>query len=88
MPRPIRIISTPSRRRPNAVLETVHEQIKALEEQIRIDPSAYTLPPRPEIPEPKLPVEPDGMPLIDSAWSWSEQCRRLIASKAYDGAGE
>jgi hypothetical protein len=72
----------------NAVLETVREQIKALEEQIRIDPSAYELPPRPDLPEPEIAAEPDGLPLVDSAWSWAEQSRRLIASKAYDGAGE
>ena len=29
-----------------------------------------------------------GLPLLDSVWSFAEQCRRLIASKAYrDGAG-
>jgi hypothetical protein len=37
------------------------------------------------LPEPEIAVEPDGLPLIDSAWSWAEQSRRLIASKAYDG---
>jgi hypothetical protein len=66
-------------------LETVREQIQALEEQIRIDPRDYRLPPRPDLPEPEITVEPDGSPLIDSGWSWAEQSRRLIASKAYDG---
>ena len=47
-----------------------------------------SLPPRPDIPEPNLPGEPDGLPLVDSAWPWAEQSRRLIASKAYDGAAE
>jgi hypothetical protein len=70
----------------NEMLETVREQIKALEEQIRIDPSDYALPPRPDLCEPEIIVEPDGQPLIDSSWSWAEQSRRLIASKAYDGA--
>jgi hypothetical protein len=72
----------------NEMLETVREQIKALEEQIRIDPGDYKLPERPDLPEPELTVEPDGLPLVDSAWSWAEQSKRLIASKAYDGAGE
>jgi hypothetical protein len=71
----------------NALLEPVREQIKALEEQIRIDPSDYEFPGRPEIPEPEITAEPDGLPLIDSAWLWAEQTRALIASKAYDGAG-
>jgi hypothetical protein len=66
------------------VLETVREQIRQLEEQIRIDPRDYQLPERPELPEPEITAEPDGLPLIDSAWPWAEQSRRLIASKAYD----
>ena len=49
----------------NEVLETVREQIKALEEQIRIDPRDYALPDRPDLPEPEITVEPDGMPLVD-----------------------
>jgi hypothetical protein len=70
-----------------ALLEPVREQIKALEEQVRIDTTDYELPARPDMPEPELTVEPDGKPLVDSAWPWAEQSRRLIASKAYDGAG-
>ena len=70
------------------MLETVREQIEALQEQIRIDPGDYELPPRPPMPEPEIAVEPDGLPLVDSAWAWAEQSRRLIASKAYDGAAE
>jgi hypothetical protein len=70
------------------MLEKVREQIKALEEQIRIDPGDYELPKRPQRPEPEITAEPDGLPLVDSAWSWAEQSRRLIASKAYDGASE
>ena len=33
------------------------------------------------MPEPEIAVEPDGLPLVNSAWSWAEQTRRLIASK-------
>jgi hypothetical protein len=72
----------------NEAIETVREQIRALEEQIRIDPRDYELPGCPDLPEPEIAAEPDGSPLIDSAWSWAEQSRRLIASKAYDGVGE
>jgi hypothetical protein len=70
----------------NELLAPVREQIKALEEQVRIDTTDYELPARPDMPEPEITVEPDGKPLIDSAWSWAEQPRRLIASKAYGGA--
>lgn len=65
----------------NEVLDTVREQIHQLEEQIRIDPRAYELPGRPDLPEPDITVEAD-LPLIDSAWPWAEQSGRLIASKA------
>jgi hypothetical protein len=68
----------------NGALEGLREQIRQLEEQIRIDPRDYDLPRRPDLPEPEIAVEPDGLPLIDSAWPWTEQSRRLIASKAYD----
>ena len=69
----------------NEMLETVREQIRELEGQIRIDPGDYELPPPPDVPEPAIAVEPDGLPLVDSAWPWMEQSRRLVASKAYDG---
>ena len=49
----------------NEVLATVREQIKALEEQIRIDTRDYELPARPDMPEPEITVEPDGLPLVD-----------------------
>ena len=71
----------------NEALDRLRQEIERLSEQLSIDPSGYELPPRPALPEPEITVEPDGQPLIDSAWSWAEQSRRLIASKAYDGAG-
>jgi hypothetical protein len=71
----------------NEALDAVRQEIERLSEQIRIDPSGYSLPPRPVLPEPEITAEPDGLPLIDSDWSWADQSRRLIASKAYDGAG-
>jgi hypothetical protein len=36
------------------------------------------------IPEPVLDVEPNGLPLIDSDWSFAEQTARLIAEKRYE----
>jgi hypothetical protein len=72
----------------DAALQTVREQLRVIEEQIRIEPGDYELPGRPDLPEPEITVEPDGSPLIDSAWAWAEQSRRLIASKAYEEAGK
>ena len=69
------------------MLETLQVEIERLNRELAIDPSGYALP-NPVIPRSEITVEPDGKPLIDSAWSWSEQSRRLIASKAYNGAGE
>ena len=47
-----------------------------------------------ELPEvPEIPAgSTDGVdglpsPLIDSSWGCAEQCRRLIAHKAYEGNG-
>jgi hypothetical protein len=72
----------------NEALEQIRAEVEALAERIRIDTSSYELPEPPPVPEPILPPADDGLPLIDSDWDFADQCRRLIASKAYDGAGE
>jgi hypothetical protein len=57
---------------------------------MRIDTDDFDLP-EPVVPTAELngqahPLHP--LPLLDSGWSFAEQCRRLIASKAYrNGAG-
>jgi hypothetical protein len=68
-------------------LATLQAEIERLNRELSIDTDGYELP-APAVPDAEITVEPDGQPLIDSAWSWAEQSRRLIASKAYDGAGE
>jgi hypothetical protein len=71
----------------NAALDQIRAEVEALAERIRIDTSGYELPAPPPIPEPEIPVEPDGLPLIDSDWDFAERCQRLIASKAYADGG-
>ena len=68
-------------------LATLQAEVDRLNRELSIDPTGYELP-APSIPEPEITVEPDGLPLVDSAWPWADQSRRLIASKAYDGAAE
>ena len=71
----------------NVALDQIRVELEALAAKIRVDTSGYELPEPPEVPEPEIEVEPDGKPLVDSDWDFAEQCRRLIASKAYvDGS--
>lgn len=68
-------------------LTEIREQVDALREAMRIDASDL------ELPEAVVPVaELNGHPrppaLLDSGWSFAEQCRRLIASKAYREQGD
>jgi hypothetical protein len=64
------------------VLETMRAEVERLNRELAIGPDGYALP-DPEIPEARVTAKPDGLPLIDSSWSWTEQSRRLIASKGY-----
>jgi hypothetical protein len=66
----------------NAQLATIREQVDALRDAMRIDVGDFDLPAVPPVPEP-IPNVDEPMPLLDSAWPFDEQCRRLIASKAY-----
>ena len=67
-------------------LEDMRRQIAELNAQLRIDPGDIEVPPF-SIPE----AEVDGLgalpPLLDSRWDFAEQCRRLVASKAYEADG-
>jgi hypothetical protein len=70
------------RREATEKLDEMREQIDAFNEQLRIDVDDFDLPPI-EIPEadPTLGLAP--RPLLDSWWSFTDQCRALIDSKAY-----
>ena len=59
----------------------MREQIRELNDALRIDVDPGDLPPI-DLPGPVTP-EGNGLPLLDSRWPFTEQCRALIASKAY-----
>ena len=59
----------------------MREQIRELNDALRIDVDEDDLPPI-HLPEAD-PPESNGLPLLDSRWSFAEQCRALIDSKAY-----
>jgi hypothetical protein len=64
-------------------LDGMREQIRQLNDALRINVDPADLPPI-DLPEA---AEPEGVasnpPLIDSRWDFAEQCRALIDSKAY-----
>jgi hypothetical protein len=66
----------------NAQLATIRAEIDALKDAMRIDTDDFDLP-EPVVPTAELNGHHPGAPLLDSGWSFAEQCRRLIASKAY-----
>jgi hypothetical protein len=70
------------RRDAEAQLEAMREQIRQLNDDLRIDVAPRDLPPI-ELPEAVDPGR-NGLPLLDSRWPFAEQCRALIASKAYE----
>lgn len=65
-----------------ARLDELRERINEVLDEVDIDVDQFDLPEIPPLPEPVLTgVQPE--PLLDSRWDFREQCRRLIASKAY-----
>jgi hypothetical protein len=62
----------------------MREQIAELNDQLRIDARDFDLPAM-VIPEADLDGREPPEPLLDSWWPFAEQCRALIASKAYRG---
>jgi hypothetical protein len=66
-------------------LEEMREKVAELNAALRLDPEGIEVPPF-EIPEPVLNGNGGKPPLISSRWEFAEQCRALIASKAYRGA--
>jgi hypothetical protein len=63
-------------------LATIREELDALNAAMRIDANGFTLPEL-VVPAAELNGGADGLPLLDSGWSFADECRRLIASKAY-----
>jgi hypothetical protein len=68
-------------------LSEIREQVDQLREAMRIDATDLELP-EVVVPEAEAPATATRPPLlVDSAWSFAEQCRRLIDSKAYREQG-
>jgi hypothetical protein len=67
-------------------LAAVRAELDALNDAMRIDASDFTLPEL-VVPVAELNGDAHPLPLLDSAWSFAEQCRRLLDSKAYRPPG-
>jgi hypothetical protein len=63
-------------------LEELQDEIDQINEAARVDADAFDLPPVPAVPAAELNGD-QPLPLLDSRWSFGDQCRRLIDSKAY-----
>jgi hypothetical protein len=63
-------------------LTELRSEIDALNDALRLDADDFELP-EITIPEPELNGAGDGKPLLDSGWSFVDQCKTLIDSKAY-----
>jgi hypothetical protein len=63
-------------------LDGMREQIRELNDALRIDVDPDDLPPI-ELPEAETGGVACDPPLVDSQWEFAEQCRALIDSKSY-----
>jgi hypothetical protein len=67
-------------------LGAMRAEIDALNTALQIDTSGFELPTA-VVPEPELNGHHPPPPLVDSAWPFADQCRRLLDSKAYRSQG-
>jgi hypothetical protein len=65
-----------------ARLETIRAELDALNDAMRVDADDFDLP-EPVVPAAELDGQAHPLPLLDSVWSFADQCRRLIDSKQY-----
>jgi hypothetical protein len=63
-------------------LGELREQIDALNAALRVSANDVELPELPVLPTPEVDGD-DGLPLLASKWSFADQCRTLVDSKAY-----
>jgi hypothetical protein len=71
-----------------ARLAEMRAEIDELNSALHVATDGFTLPELPDVPAPSDLAEVNGLPLIDSRWSFAEQCRQLIHSKAYRNGKE
>ena len=69
-----------------AKLAMIRAEVDVLKEAMRIDVGDLQLP-EPVVPAPELNGHQPPTPLVDSVWTFAEQCRRLLDSKAYRPQG-
>jgi hypothetical protein len=69
-----------------AKLTELREQLDAINDQLRLDVSDFDLPPI-QIPAAEVNGAVHPSPLLDSRWTFAEQCRALKHSKAYKLGG-
>jgi len=65
-----------------AKLAELRDEINAVNSAVRLDASDFDLPPF-EVPEAELDGTVHPLPLLDSRWSFTEQCKALKESKKY-----
>ncbi len=65
-----------------AKLAEMRTQIDEINQALQVDTTGFELP-EIVIPEARVNVEAQPLPLVDSRWPFAEQCRALIDSKAY-----
>jgi hypothetical protein len=65
-----------------AKLTEWREQLDAINDQLRLDVSDFELPPI-EIPAAEVDGAVHPLPLLDSRWTFAEQCKALKDSKSY-----
>jgi hypothetical protein len=69
-----------------ANLTELREQLDAINDQLRLDGSDFDLP-HIEIPEAEAYGRAHPLPLLDSRWTFAEQCKALRDSKSYKLGG-
>jgi hypothetical protein len=70
-----------------AKLAELRSELDAINEAMRFDISDFDVPAVPVLPEPIISGD-QPLPLLDSSWSFVEQCKALIDSKAYRIGGD
>lgn len=64
-------------------LAEMRERIQAILDEVHVDADMFDLPDIPALPTAEVDWSDQPEPLLDSRWNFAEQCRQLIASKAY-----